>query len=33
MSSAAAPELLPTTIVGSLPKPSWLAQPEVLWSP
>lgn len=25
--------LLPTTIVGSLPKPSWLAQPEVLWSP
>ncbi|MBM7462435.1 5-methyltetrahydropteroyltriglutamate--homocysteine methyltransferase [Microbacterium dextranolyticum] len=25
--------LLPTTTVGSLPKPSWLAQPEVLWSP
>ena len=25
--------LLPATIVGSLPKPSWLAQPEVLWSP
>ena len=25
--------ILPTTIVGSLPKPSWLAQPEVLWSP
>ena len=25
--------LLPTTIVGSLPKPSWLAQPETLWSP
>ena len=25
--------LLPTTIVGSLPKPSWLAEPEVLWSP
>ena len=24
---------LPTTIVGSLPKPSWLAEPEVLWSP
>ncbi|WP_127793749.1 methionine synthase [Agromyces sp. LHK192] len=24
---------LPTSIVGSLPKPSWLAQPEVLWSP
>jgi 5-methyltetrahydropteroyltriglutamate--homocysteine methyltransferase len=27
------PELLPTSIVGSLPKPSWLAQPETLWSP
>lgn len=27
------PDLLPTTIVGSLPKPSWLAQPEILWSP
>lgn len=26
-------ELLPPTIVGSLPKPSWLATPEVLWSP
>ncbi len=25
--------LLPTCTVGSLPKPSWLAQPEVLWSP
>jgi 5-methyltetrahydropteroyltriglutamate--homocysteine methyltransferase len=25
--------LLPTTIVGSLPKPSWLAEPERLWSP
>ena len=25
--------ILPTAIVGSLPKPSWLAQPEVLWSP
>ncbi|WP_424448189.1 methionine synthase [Microbacterium arborescens] len=25
--------LLPTSIVGSLPKPSWLAKPEVLWSP
>ncbi|MFT4306262.1 MAG: methionine synthase [Microbacterium sp.] len=24
--------LLPTSIVGSLPKPSWLAQPETLWS-
>ncbi|NYD78580.1 5-methyltetrahydropteroyltriglutamate--homocysteine methyltransferase [Arthrobacter cupressi] len=27
------PKLLPTSIVGSLPKPSWLAQPETLWSP
>ena len=26
-------ELLPTSIVGSLPKPSWLAEPETLWSP
>jgi 5-methyltetrahydropteroyltriglutamate--homocysteine methyltransferase len=26
-------DLLPTTIVGSLPKPSWLAEPETLWSP
>lgn len=25
--------LLPTTLVGSLPKPSWLAEPEQLWSP
>lgn len=25
-------KLIPTSIVGSLPKPSWLAQPEVLWS-
>ena len=25
--------LLPTTIVGSLPKPSWLSEPEKLWSP
>jgi 5-methyltetrahydropteroyltriglutamate--homocysteine methyltransferase len=25
--------LLPTAPVGSLPKPSWLAQPETLWSP
>lgn len=24
--------LLPTSTAGSLPKPSWLAQPEVLWS-
>ncbi len=27
------PALLPTSIVGSLPKPSWLAEPERLWSP
>lgn len=26
-------KLLPTSIVGSLPKPSWLAEPEKLWSP
>lgn len=25
--------LLPTSIVGSLPKPSWLSEPETLWSP
>lgn len=33
MSGSALPALLPTSIVGSLPKPSWLAQPESLWSP
>jgi len=27
------PTLIPASIVGSLPKPSWLAKPEVLWSP
>ncbi|BBP46395.1 5-methyltetrahydropteroyltriglutamate--homocysteine methyltransferase [Thiosulfatimonas sediminis] len=26
-------KLLPTSTVGSLPKPSWLAKPETLWSP
>ena len=26
-------QLLPTSTAGSLPKPSWLAQPQVLWSP
>ncbi|HEX5728707.1 methionine synthase [Microbacterium sp.] len=31
--SSVAPTLLPTSIVGSLPKPSWLAEPETLWSP
>ncbi|MFG6504530.1 methionine synthase [Microbacterium sp. P05] len=25
--------MLPTAVVGSLPKPSWLAKPETLWSP
>ena len=25
--------LLPTTVAGSLPKPSWLAEPGVLWAP
>ncbi|SEK43625.1 methionine synthase (B12-independent) [Colwellia chukchiensis] len=25
--------ILPTSTAGSLPKPSWLAQPEALWSP
>ena len=25
--------LLQTTIAGSLPKPSWLAEPEKLWAP
>ena len=24
---------LPTTIAGSLPKPSWLAEPDRLWAP
>ena len=26
-------QLLPTSIVGSLPKPAWLSEPEKLWSP
>ncbi|RYY04255.1 MAG: methionine synthase [Gammaproteobacteria bacterium] len=26
-------KLLPTSTAGSLPKPSWLAKPETLWSP
>ena len=25
--------MLKTTVTGSLPKPAWLAQPEVLWAP
>jgi 5-methyltetrahydropteroyltriglutamate--homocysteine methyltransferase len=31
--SSIMPALLPTSIAGSLPKPSWLAEPETLWSP
>ena len=26
-------KLIPTTVAGSLPKPSWLAEPEKLWAP
>ena len=26
-------KLFPTSTAGSLPKPSWIATPEVLWSP
>ena len=26
-------QILSTSTVGSLPKPSWLAQPETLWAP
>jgi 5-methyltetrahydropteroyltriglutamate--homocysteine methyltransferase len=26
-------QILPTTIAGSLPKPTWLAAPEMLWAP
>ena len=25
--------MLETTIVGSLPKPTWLAEPQMLWAP
>jgi 5-methyltetrahydropteroyltriglutamate--homocysteine methyltransferase len=31
--SASASALFPTTIAGSLPKPSWLAEPNKLWAP
>ena len=31
--SVAALPLFPTTIAGSLPKPSWLAEPNKLWAP
>ena len=27
------PQLFPTTIAGSLPKPAWLAEPVALWAP
>ncbi|MBB5832094.1 methionine synthase [Brachybacterium aquaticum] len=33
MSTSLSTTLLPTAIVGSLPKPSWLAEPETLWAP
>jgi 5-methyltetrahydropteroyltriglutamate--homocysteine methyltransferase len=33
MSGPGALPLLATTIVGSLPKPAWLAEPGVLWAP
>src|SRR6201996_423686 len=28
-----AAQLFPTTVAGSLPKPSWLAEPDKLWAP
>src|ERR1700757_584039 len=31
--SGRAPMLFPTTIAGSLPKPEWLAEPNMLWAP
>src|SRR6516164_433553 len=31
--SREAPMLFPTTIAGSLPKPEWLAEPNMLWAP
>ena len=33
MESVFMKRLLPTSTAGSLPKPSWLAEPEKLWSP
>ena len=33
MSPSAALPLFPTTVAGSLPKPSWLAEPNKLWAP
>ena len=33
LSQSAALPLFPTTVAGSLPKPSWLAEPNKLWAP
>ncbi len=33
MSTSGATSLFPTTVAGSLPKPSWLAEPNKLWAP
>ena len=33
MTTSRATPLFPTTIAGSLPKPSWLAEPGKLWAP
>jgi 5-methyltetrahydropteroyltriglutamate--homocysteine methyltransferase len=33
MPRSTAATLFPTTIAGSLPKPSWLAEPNRLWAP
>src|SRR5215475_10675562 len=33
LTTSRAPPLYPTTIAGSLPKPSWLAEPNKLWAP
>ena len=33
MTTSRVTPLIPTTIAGSLPKPSWLAVPNKLWAP
>ena len=33
MTTSRVTPLFPTTIAGSLPKPSWLAAPNRLWAP
>ncbi|MFT6789706.1 MAG: 5-methyltetrahydropteroyltriglutamate--homocysteine methyltransferase, partial [Pseudoalteromonas rhizosphaerae] len=33
MKTSISKTILPTSTAGSLPKPSWLAEPETLWSP